>query len=101
MFRRNFLQRVTLTGASALAGIGTTQGGQTKTVTWRIKGFSCPTCAVGLEVMLQKQKGVTRATASYEKAMTTIEFSAGLVDESSLKSFITEMGFRVEQEPGR
>jgi copper chaperone CopZ len=94
MFRRNFIQLVTLAGAGrAFAAIG---DGESKTVTYRIQGFSCVTCAVGLDVMLQRQKGVARAKSSYNEAKTTIVFHPELVTESSLKAFIAEMGFRAE-----
>jgi copper chaperone CopZ len=96
MFRRHFLKRFTLAGASGLASMASMEGGQSKSVTWRIKGFSCPTCAVGLEVMLRDQRGVRRAAASYEKATATIEFDPAVVSEATMRGFIADMGFRVE-----
>ena len=65
-------------------------------MTYRVRGFSCITCAVGLEVMLRQKKGVARVQASYPKATVFIEFDPGLVTEASLKEFIAEMGFSVE-----
>ena len=100
MFRRNFLRRITLTGAGGLATVGLIQA-ETKTVTWRVKGFTCPTCAVGLEVMLRDHEGVKQATASYPRAIATIEFDPAVVSEAKLKSFITEMGFTVDEQAGR
>jgi anaerobic selenocysteine-containing dehydrogenase len=94
MFRRNFIQLVMLAGAGrAFGAIG---GGASKTVTYRIQGFSCVTCAVGLDVMLERQKGVVRARSSYNDATTTIVFHPESVTESALRAFIAEMGFRAE-----
>ena len=94
MFRRNFIQLVTLAGAGrALGAIG---AGETKTVTYRIQGFSCITCAVGLDVMLERQKGVVRAKSNYNDARTTIVFHPEQVTESALRALIAEMGFRAE-----
>jgi Cu+-exporting ATPase len=48
MFRRRFLQVLAVTGAGALAfearGTGTAH-----TVIYKVNGFSCVTCAVGLD----------------------------------------------------
>ncbi len=89
MFRRKFITGLTVAGVSGLAAEGT----ETKTVTYRIQGFSCVTCAVGLDTMLQRQDGVVRSKSSYPDATTTIEFRPSATDEKSLKGFILEMGF--------
>ncbi|MFN7997054.1 MAG: heavy-metal-associated domain-containing protein [Bryobacteraceae bacterium] len=101
MFRRNFLRRITLSGVGGLATAGLIDAGGTKTVTWQVKGFTCPTCAVGLEVILRDRKGVARAAASYPRATATIEFDPTVVSEASLKSFIAEMGFTVDERNGQ
>jgi len=98
MVRRHFIQRITLAGAGGLANIGATEAGKSKTVTYRIQGFSCITCAVGLETMLRQQKGIVRATASYPDAKATIEFDTKLVTEGWLKAFGADKGFAVEEE---
>ncbi len=97
MVRRSFLRRIAIGSAAGLAPAGFMEGAKTTTVTWRVKGFTCPACAVGLEVMLRERTGVARATASYPQAIATIEFDPAAVSEACLKSFIMEMGFRVEE----
>ena len=99
MFRRNFMQRITL----ASAGIGaisaaTILARENKTVTYHVKGFSCPTCAVGLDTMLRRQNGVIQSQSSYPDALTVIKFDPHLVTEKSLKAFIAELGFTAEEE---
>jgi anaerobic selenocysteine-containing dehydrogenase len=96
MFRRNFIQLITLAGAGGLSTLGAIAASESKTVTYRIAGFSCVTCAVGLDTMLERQNGVVRAKSSYSDAKTTIVFHPEQVTESSLKAFIAEMGFRAE-----
>ena len=98
MFRRHFMQRVTLVGAGGLASFGTTEARESRTVTYRIKGFSCVTCAVGLETMLRQQKGIARAKASYPDAKLIIEFDPHLVTDSWLRAFVAGKGFTVEEE---
>lgn len=103
MIRRQFLKLATLTGATGLASFGTLNAIEKKagsatrltvrTVDWHVAGFTCVTCAVGLETMLRQQKGVVSVVASYPKARVTIEFHPDLVTESSLRSFISDLGF--------
>lgn len=98
MFRRQFTQLIALAGAGGLAAIGAAEAGKDqKMVTYRVKGFTCVTCAVGLEVLLQRQKGVVWAKASYPDATVMIRFDPKSVTEASLKSSIAEMGFRAEE----
>jgi copper chaperone CopZ len=97
VFRRDFIQRLTVGGISGVAATGAIQASDLKIVTYRVKGFTCVTCAVGLETMLQREKGITSAKASYPKATVIIRFDPELVTENSLKGFISEMGFRVEE----
>lgn len=68
---------------------------ENKSVTYKVKGFTCVTCAVGLEVMLRALKGVTRAKASYPEANVAIGFDANLTSEKALKDFIANCGFSV------
>ena len=109
MIRRQFIKLATLTGATGLASFGALETkaskraihtAGTKTVTWHVHGFTCVTCAVGLEVMLRQQKGVESASASYPNASVTIQFHPDVVSEASLKAFITETGFTAGEQKG-
>jgi anaerobic selenocysteine-containing dehydrogenase len=97
MFRRRFIQLMTLAGAGSLAT--NSEAAQTKTVTYSITGFSCITCAVGLDVMLRRNKGVLRSNSSYPNASTTIDFNPAQITNPTLKSLIAEMGFTAEEKP--
>jgi copper chaperone len=108
MIRRQFLKLATLTGATGLASLGALDALEkhqahspldaqnTTTVNWRVRGFTCVTCAVGLETMLRQQKGVASVHASYPNANVSIQFHPGQVSEASLRSFISELGFTTE-----
>jgi hypothetical protein len=101
MFRRDFIQRLTVAaGAGGLVAAGAAEGGG-RAVTYKIKGYSCVTCAVGLEVMLRQQKGVLRAKASYPDANVAIVFNPELVTEETLRAFIKDKGFSVDDDQGR
>ena len=97
MFRRRFLQLMTFAGAGTLAK--TSEAAQEKTVTYHIKGFSCVTCAVGLDVMLRRNKGVLRSKSTYPEAITTIDFDPSQITTTTIQSLISEMGFTAEERP--
>ena len=102
MDRRNFLCRLTAATASGVGSAAADAGPKnTRTVTYPVKGFTCITCAVGLEVMLRGLKGVTRANASYPQATVVIEFDDHTIHEDGLKQFIQICGFTVADDRGR
>lgn len=106
MIRRQFIKLATLTGAGGLATLGTLDALETpamqptETVTWRVRGFTCTTCAIGLKVMLQHQNGVASADASYPDGTVTIQYEPAVVTKSALRSFITGLGFTVDEQKG-
>jgi len=100
MFRRQFLKTVTLAGVSGLATIGTIQASDTKTIKYRVKGFTCITCAVGLETILRQQKGVAWVKASYTDASAVIQYDPASIIENAIRACITDMGFSAELEHG-
>jgi copper chaperone CopZ len=97
MIRRQFIQLATLAGVSSLTALGAAKVGETKTVTYHVKGFSCMTCAVGLDTMLTRHKGIVRSNSTYPEGIVTIDFHPSLITESSIKGLISEMGFTVEE----
>ncbi len=100
MLRRRFIQLLTVAGAGGMATLGTLEAADTKIVTYQVKGFTCITCAVGLETLLRQQKGVVWAKASYPDASAAIKYRPATITEDQLKAFIAEMGFTAESEHG-
>jgi copper chaperone CopZ len=98
MIRRRFLGLATLAGVGGLVTMEGMDIAEQKTVTFRIAGFTCITCAVGLETLLQKEKGVVRVTASYPANAATITYHPRLTSESSLVEFIETTGFKATKE---
>jgi copper chaperone CopZ len=94
MLRRKVLQFLAISGAGALAfeAKGT---GMAKTVVYEVKGFSCITCAVGLDTLLSKQKGVLSSKSTYPEGKVTVRFDSDAIEEKSIEGFISEMGFSV------
>lgn len=80
---------------AAMGAVEAVEASETKSVTYRVKGFSCITCAVGLDAMLQQQPGVARSKSTYAEGTVRIEFHPHLVSENVLKAFIAQQGFAV------
>ncbi len=97
MFRRNFLKRFTLGGATGAAALGLAQASGTQSVSYRVKGFTCVTCAVGLDTILKAENGVLRSKSTYPEGKVVIEFDPHLVAEARLRQIIAECGFGVER----
>ena len=98
MIRRQFLGLATLAGVSGLVTMEGMDRASQKTVTFRIAGFTCITCAVGLETLLKKERGVVRVEGSYPANTATITYHPGLTSESSLIEFIQTTGFKASKQ---
>ncbi len=108
MIRRQFIKLATLTGATGVASFGAIEAlrGDSspngpdqiniRTVTWHVKGFTCITCAVGLETMLRRERGVVAANATYPQGMVTIQYHPDLVGQDALRLTISDLGFTAE-----
>ena len=94
MLRRRVLQFLAISGAGALAleAKGTATG---KTAIFEVRGFSCITCAVGLDALLSKQKGVLASKSTYPEGKVTVKFDPDAIEEKSIEGFIVEMEFSV------
>lgn len=109
MIRRKFIELATLAGATGIASLGTlealkddsTESGadarRTQTVTWHVRGFTCVTCAVGLETLLRREKGVVSANATYPQGMVAIRYRPDVVSPDKLRSTIAELGFTADE----
>ena len=109
MIRRQFIKLAALTATGSVASLATLEGiektqekecMECRNITWKIGGFTCVTCAIGLKVMLRSHKGVKSADASYPDATVTVEFDPEVVDESTLRSYIAGLGFTFRDEKG-
>jgi copper chaperone CopZ len=106
MIRRKFLQLVALSGAGALApleGIAGTAAvananAKGKTAVFQVKGFSCVTCAVGLDTMFSRTEGIVSCHSTYPEGKVTVRFDPGSIDEAAVRAVITDAGFTIASE---
>jgi copper chaperone CopZ len=98
MFRRRFLQMMTIASVGSLAPLEAMSAGTSKTVTYFVKGFSCITCATGLDTMLAQQKGIVASKSTYPEGKVTVRFDTAQTSEQAIVAFITDLGFTVPGE---
>jgi len=96
MFRRQFMQLVALSSVGALSPIETiAAAGPRATLVLQVKGFTCPTCAVGLDSLLGKERGIVSSHSTYPESKVTVVFDPKESSEESICKLIAEMGFTV------
>jgi copper chaperone CopZ len=96
MFRRRFLQFVPLAITVGLAPLKAVAKGKSEVVTYRVKGFSCVTCATGLDTMLSQQKGIASSKSTYPEGIVKVSFDPEEISKKQIATFIAELGFMVE-----
>jgi Cu+-exporting ATPase len=96
MFRRQFIQFVALSSVGALSRVETiAAAGPRTTLVLQVKGFTCPTCAVGLDTLLGKECGIASSHSTYPEGKVTVVFDPKESSEESIRKLIAEMGFTV------
>jgi copper chaperone CopZ len=95
MFRRQFMQIVALTSVGALNPVESMAAGARATVIFQVKGFTCITCAVGLDTLLGKEKGIVSSRSTYPEGNVTVVFDPKESSEETIRKFIAEIGFSV------
>src|ERR1700761_1878554 len=98
MIRRKFIGLMTLASAGSMVALETVEAAEQKTVIYRISGFTCINCTVGMETLLQKERGVVWANANDSNSTATIMYHPKLTSESSLVEFIESAGFKAHKE---
>jgi copper chaperone CopZ len=95
MFRRRFLQMATMASVGGLAPLEGMAAGVGKTETFHVKGFSCITCATGLDTLLGREKGIHSSKSTYPEGKVTVRFDPENTSEQTIAKFITDLGFTV------
>ncbi|MCE8422934.1 MAG: heavy-metal-associated domain-containing protein [Candidatus Methanoperedens sp.] len=64
-----------------------------KKVTFDIAGMRCGACAVGLELMLAKKKGIKSAKVSLNERMAVVEYDPAIVALSDISKAASDLGY--------
>jgi Cu+-exporting ATPase len=88
-----------LSGASALASLegvaAAAASTAAKTAVFQVKGFSCPTCAVGLDTMFTRTKGIVSSHSTYPEGKVSVQFDQGTIELAKVRAVITDAGFTI------
>ncbi len=68
-----------------------------KTVTIKISGMTCASCAINNEKALLETTGIFRANVNFANKKATVEFDSDILSESDLHKVIVENGYKVEE----
>jgi Cu+-exporting ATPase len=98
MIRRQFIKLAAMAGVTSVAAAESAVKSSEKVVSYRVAGFSCITCAVGLDVMLEREKGVVWAKSDYKEAKSVICFHPDMITEEYLQAAIADMGFKATKQ---
>lgn len=96
MFRRRFLQLVTMASVGGLAPLEAVSAAAAHTVMYQVTGFTCITCATGLDTLLSQQKGIASSKSTYPEGKVTVAFDPNQITGQAIVAFITELGFTVQ-----
>jgi copper chaperone CopZ len=67
----------------------------TKRITMKIQGMECPNCAMILERIEDKLKGVLLVEASYHKAQMVVEYNEAQLTEEQIAAEVKRLGYEV------
>ncbi len=96
MFRRQFMQLIALSGVGGLSPVETLAAAGPRTnLVLQVKGFTCPTCAVGLDTLLGKERGIVSSHSTYPEGNVSVVFNPQESSEQGIRKLIAEMGFTV------
>ncbi|MBI2617764.1 heavy-metal-associated domain-containing protein [Candidatus Gottesmanbacteria bacterium] len=69
-----------------------------KTITLKIVGMHCSSCAINIDGELEDTDGVTEANTNYAKAETTVTYEEGKISPEKLITIIKTLDYDVAQE---
>jgi copper chaperone CopZ len=98
MDRRTFIHAVAATGGAGIIGLADGARKHTKenaSVEWVVKGFTCITCAIGLETLLQREEGISQVSAEYLSGRVRIGFDSNVITAPAISRLIEQAGFQV------
>ena len=62
-------------------------------VIFDIAGLRCGACAVGIELVLAKKKGIKSAKVSLNERMAVVEYDPAIVTPSEIAKVVNDLGY--------
>ncbi|MCZ7401805.1 MAG: heavy metal-associated domain-containing protein [Candidatus Methanoperedens sp.] len=64
-----------------------------KKITFDIAGMRCGACAIGIELMLAKKKGIKSAKVSLNERTAVVEYDPAIVASSEISTAVCDLGY--------
>jgi len=64
-----------------------------KKVTLDIAGMRCGACAIGIELMLARKKGIKSAKVSLNERTAVVEYDPEIVASSDISKVVSDLGY--------
>ena len=68
-----------------------------KNVTLKVEGMHCSGCASTVQVLLQRNEGVKKVSASFEAGEARVLYDPAVVSEDQLAGVVEKAGYRVTE----
>lgn len=75
-------------------------GKEEKDISLRIRGMHCASCAVNIEKVLKKQKGIHEASVNYASEKARVKFDPSQAKREDMEKAISDMGYEAVSEEG-
>jgi len=66
-----------------------------ETITLKLSGLHCTSCAVNIDLTLEDLPGVKNSSTSYTKSESQITFDPSKTNLESIKKTITNLGYQI------
>lgn len=66
--------------------------------TYQLEGMTCPTCAIKIEKLLKKTKGVEESEVLYNSGRVKVSFDEATVTSEDITAAIEQLGYTVVSE---
>jgi Cu+-exporting ATPase len=68
-----------------------------ESVTLKLSGLHCTSCAVNIDLTLEDLPGVIKSTTNYQKSESVIRYDSTKTNLGKIKNIITELGYVVSE----
>jgi len=67
-----------------------------KTVTLKLSGLHCTSCATNIDLTLEDTPGISSSDTNYQKSEAKITFDPAKTNLDSIRKIITDLGYQSE-----
>ena len=96
MDRRNFIGAVAVAGSASMGMAAASEAAkEDANLVLTVQNFSCVTCAIGLEAVLQKNPAIASAKAEYRTGKVRVGYDSRKITVAGIRDIITDTGLKL------